>query len=158
MFHCELFLSNLAETACVGEVLADTLPQGCVVLLYGELGAGKTQLVRFIAERWGAPPDEIASPTFVIARTYRGSRTVYHMDAYRLRDEDELDQIGLDEHLFADESVFIEWPEKIAAALPGNTLNLRIQATGPDARKITLDATDAAYQGVFRQLAERFKT
>ncbi len=78
-----------ADTARLGAWLADLLPQGSVVALVGTLGAGKTRLVQAIAEHCGIDRRDVVSPTFVLVHEYRGRRLLYHIDAYRLRDEEE---------------------------------------------------------------------
>ena len=157
MSRIAIELADLNATQSLGQALADLLPVGCLVLLQGNLGAGKTQLVRAICEHWKVPPEDIASPTFVIARSYRGTRRVYHVDAYRLRDEDELDQIGVEEHFGGEECVFIEWPEKIAAALPPQALTVRLICTGESSRRAELDDPSGLYGRLLEELSARFK-
>ena len=102
------------ETAAVGRALAATLSAGDVLLLYGDLGAGKTAFVRGVAEGLGVSRDEVSSPTFTLIQEYRGGRLpLFHVDLYRIEDPRELDDLGLDE--IAEEGVLaIEWPEKLA--------------------------------------------
>jgi len=102
------------ETAGAGRELGGTLSAGDVVLLYGDLGAGKTAFVKGLAEGLGIARDEVSSPTFTLIQEYRGGRlTLFHVDLYRIDDPRELDDLGLDE--IADEGVLaIEWSEKLA--------------------------------------------
>jgi tRNA threonylcarbamoyladenosine biosynthesis protein TsaE len=102
-----------AETAAVAHDLAARLDAGFVVLLYGELGAGKTAFVRGLAEGLGVQPDEVSSPTFTLVQEYRGGRlTLVHADLYRLDNPREFDDLGLDE-IGADGVIAIEWAEKL---------------------------------------------
>lgn len=108
-----------AETQAVASVLAQSLAAGAVLLLRGELGAGKTAFVRGLATGLGIDPDEVSSPTFTIVQEYRGGRLpLFHADLYRLGSA-EVDDLGLDE-LGADEGVVaIEWAERLPRPLPG---------------------------------------
>ena len=100
------------ETAAVGRELSARLSAGAVVLLFGDLGAGKTALVRGLAEGLGVPGDSVSSPTFTIMQEYRGGRVpLYHVDLYRLNDPREIDDLGLDE-IAANGVLAIECAEK----------------------------------------------
>ena len=111
--------SSEAETAAAGEALGATLRAGDVVLLYGDLGAGKTAFVRGMARGIGADPDEVSSPTFTLVQEYAGpSATLYHVDLYRL-DRAATDDLGLDELGVAGGVLAIEWPERLTHKLEG---------------------------------------
>ena len=100
-------------TAAVGRDLAASLTAGDVVLLYGDLGAGKTAFVRGLAEGLGVERDEVSSPTFTLVQEYRGGRlALFHVDLYRLDDPREIDDLGL-EDIAADGVLAIEWAEKL---------------------------------------------
>src|SRR5712691_877285 len=106
-----------AETAAVGRELAATLAAGDVVLLYGDLGAGKTAFVKGLAEGLGVGRDDVSSPTFTLVQEYRGGRlTLFHVDLYRLNDPREIDDLGLDE-IAIDGVLAIEWAEKLNDAV-----------------------------------------
>jgi tRNA threonylcarbamoyladenosine biosynthesis protein TsaE len=131
--------SSTAETEKVGRELAATLEAGDVVLLYGDLGAGKTAFVRGLAEGLGVAPEEVSSPTFTLVQEYRGGRlTLFHVDLYRLDDPREIDDLGLDE--IADDGVLaIEWAEKLDARLkPSRYIAVRIEHADGDTRTLTL--------------------
>ena len=91
------------------------LPPGTTVALCGTLGAGKTRLVQAIAEGLGVNRRDVVSPTFVLIQEYRGRRMIYHIDAYRLRDDDEFQQLGPDEYFESDGLVLIEWADRVEA-------------------------------------------
>jgi len=125
------------ETAAVGRKLAETLTAGSVVLLFGDLGAGKTAFVRGLAEGLGVSRDEVSSPTFTLVQEYRGGRlTLFHVDLYRLNDPREIDDLGLDE--IADDGVLaIEWAEKLRGIAPG-AVEVRIEHGDGDVRTIQI--------------------
>src|SRR6195256_5939602 len=101
------------ETAAAGRDLASRLSAGSVVLLFGDLGAGKTAFVRGLAEGLGVPAEDVSSPTFTLMQEYRGGRVpLLHVDLYRLTDPREIDDLGLDE-LGASAALAIEWAERL---------------------------------------------
>ena len=107
------------ETAAVARELAATLDAGDVLLLSGNLGAGKTAFVRGLAAGLGIDPDEVSSPTFTLVHEYRGGRlTLYHADLYRL-EKVATEDLGLEEIGVTDGLLAIEWPDRLSHALPG---------------------------------------
>lgn len=130
------------ETAAVGYELAATLSAGDMLLLYGDLGAGKTALVRGLAEGLGVSRDEVSSPTFTLIQEYRGGRlTLFHVDLYRIEDPREFDELGLDE-IAEDGVLAIEWAEKLAARLmPSRYLMVRIEHGDGDTRTIRIGSS-----------------
>ncbi len=131
-----LFTDNEEETAAAGERLAATLRAGDVVLLYGELGAGKTAFVRGVARGLGAPEADVSSPTFTIIQEYAGRLTLYHVDLYRLEPK-EVDDLGLDELVSADGVVAIEWAERWHGR-PDDAIEVRFEHAGEDRRQIVV--------------------
>ncbi len=126
------------ETAAAGERLAATLTAGDVILLYGELGAGKTAFVRGLARGLGAPEADVSSPTFTIIQEYAGRVTLYHVDLYRLEPK-EVDDLGLDELVSADGVVAIEWAERWHGR-PDDAIEVRLEHAGEDRRQIRIDS------------------
>jgi tRNA threonylcarbamoyladenosine biosynthesis protein TsaE len=114
------------ETEYIGTVLGATLRQPLVVALDGDLGAGKTVLVRGAARGLGIM-EEIVSPTFVLLKIYQGVLPVYHFDFYRLRDPNELDELGFDEFIPGEGIAFVEWAGRFKDHLPPERLNLSIE-------------------------------
>jgi len=125
------------ETAAVGRDLAATLSAGDVLLLFGDLGAGKTAFVRGLAEGLSIPPDEVSSPTFTLIQEYRGGRLpLFHVDLYRIEDPRELYELGLDE--IAEEGVLaIEWAERLPAP-PSHATRVSITDVGDNERGIAI--------------------
>jgi len=142
-----------AATDRFGAALAAVLPAGSVVALLGTLGAGKTRLVQAIAAAYGVSREEVVSPTFVLCQQYRGSRAINHLDAYRLRDVDELRELGIEE-LFASEAItIIEWADRVADALPDEFLEVTSEVIGQTARRFTVRAAGARYEPIIAELA-----
>ena len=123
MFHA----ASEADTERLGAALAQVLPPGSVVALDGLLGAGKTRLVQAVAAACGVDRRDVVSPTFVLVHEYQGTPPIYHIDAYRLRDEDEFLQLGVHECFGPPNLVFIEWAQRIAACLPDERIEIKIE-------------------------------
>lgn len=124
------------ETADVAIRLAGRLTPGTVLLLSGDLGAGKTAFVRGLAQGLGVSPDEVSSPTFTLVHEYRGGRLpLQHVDLYRLERVD-LDTLGLDEALAEAGVVAIEWPERLQRRPPG-AIDVQIADLGGDRRRVS---------------------
>ncbi len=142
-----------AATAALGHALADVLPPGTTVALCGTLGAGKTRLVQAIAEGLGVHRRDVVSPTFVLIQEHRGRRMIYHIDAYRLRDDDEFQQLGPDEYFESDGLVLIEWADRVAGSLPRDYVEIRIEVIGLESRRFEIRAIGRRYEEVLQLLA-----
>jgi tRNA threonylcarbamoyladenosine biosynthesis protein TsaE len=143
-----------AATARFGHALAEVLPESCVIALNGTLGAGKTRLVQAIAEALGVDRRSVVSPTFVLVQEYHGSRSIIHIDAYRLKDEDEFRQLGGEEYIAGPYVVLIEWADRVPGCLPDDFLEVAIEVTGEQARRFTV----ASHGPVSESIAARLKT
>ena len=127
------------ETIALGEELAHDLPQHAVVLLIGNLGAGKTTLAKGIVKGLGAAdPDEVSSPTFTLIHEYGRRQKVYHVDLYRLDRAAEAVALGLEELFEKDAVVLIEWGERFPRIMPAERIEIRIAACDGDQREITV--------------------
>jgi len=130
-----------AETEHVGESLGRSLSAGDVVLLFGDLGAGKTAFVRGLARGVGANAVEVSSPTFTIVQEYLGSSaTLFHVDLYRL-EAAEIDDLGLDDLVSGDGIVAIEWAERWKGR-PDDVTEVRLEHRGDDRRAIHIRPRD----------------
>jgi tRNA threonylcarbamoyladenosine biosynthesis protein TsaE len=128
------------ETIALGERLAAELPHRGVVLLIGNLGAGKTTLAKGIVRgRGAAQAEEVSSPTFTLIHEY--GPDVYHIDLYRLDEPRQVATLGLDELFDRDALVLIEWGERFPQLLPAARTEIRIRATGDDAREFEITHT-----------------
>lgn len=132
-----------SDTRAIAIALAADLEAGSVLLLSGDLGAGKTAFVRGLAEGLGISSDEVTSPTFTIVHEYRGGRLpLIHVDLYRL-DRADPDEIGLDEELASRGVIAIEWAERLSRRIPG-AVTVSIVDHGGDRRLIEVGATHHA--------------
>lgn len=127
------------ETVAFARALAPRLSPRSVILLHGELGAGKTTFVRGLALGLGLDPDAVSSPTFTLIQEYRGHPSLYHVDLYRLQSA-EADDLGLEELSAGDAIVAIEWPEKLRKTPPG-AIEVTITDGGGDVREIAVTGT-----------------
>ena len=134
-------LASEQETIAFAKEFASQLQGGSILLLDGDLGAGKTCFVRGLCEGLGGDPRQVSSPTFAILQEYtiEDGLTLIHIDAYRLSGEEELESIGWDEYV-ADQNVVIaiEWPSNIANAIPSNAILLKFDHIDMHTREITL--------------------
>jgi tRNA threonylcarbamoyladenosine biosynthesis protein TsaE len=133
-----------ADTVAVGRKLVDLLEPPQLLLLRGDLGTGKTTLVKGIAEALdAAEADEVTSPTFTLIHEYDGSRNgkpvkLYHLDVYRLESERQLETLGLEDLLTPDALMLVEWGDKFKSIRKRATGEIAISSEGGDARKITV--------------------
>jgi tRNA threonylcarbamoyladenosine biosynthesis protein TsaE len=125
------------ETLELGRRVAATLSPGTFVLLYGDLGAGKTAFVRGLAAGLGADPDDVSSPTFVLIQHYKGRIALVHADLYRLESAAAVDDLGLDE-LGIGAIVAVEWAERLPRAIVPS-VSVKIDDLSENARRITID-------------------
>ncbi|MGC1275158.1 MAG: tRNA (adenosine(37)-N6)-threonylcarbamoyltransferase complex ATPase subunit type 1 TsaE [Planctomycetaceae bacterium] len=149
------WVASEADTDTLGRRLADAVEPGLVVGLVGDLGAGKTRLVRAIATALGADPDAVNSPTFVLIQRYEARLPVFHFDTYRLRDADEFADLGPDEYFDAGGVCFVEWADRVVDLLPDDRLNVEIRATGATTRLIRLTATGPSSRMVLDRVSPR---
>jgi tRNA threonylcarbamoyladenosine biosynthesis protein TsaE len=128
--------SNPDENRSIASEFARNLPAGTVLSLVGDLGAGKTEFVKGIGIGLGFC-GEVTSPTFTILHEYRGGRlSLFHLDFYRIRDERELDEIGLDDYLKAEGVSVVEWGDKFRHRLPADSVEIRLAIIASDKREI----------------------
>src|SRR5579863_5327956 len=144
----EFTTNSGADTVEVGRKLAALLKPPQLLLLRGELGTGKTTMVKGIAQALeAAEPDEVTSPTFTLIHEYDGTRKgkpvkLFHLDVYRLEGERQLETLGLEELASSDALVLVEWGEKFKSIRKRATGEIVITAAGGDSRKITVTLND----------------
>jgi len=139
----------------LGVRLGEALQPGDVVALIGDLGAGKTQLVRGICRGAGVPDGQVSSPSFAIVATYRGRLPVHHADLYRLADEDELYATGFGDLVGGEGAVLVEWADRAPAALPAARLEIRLSHddASPLVRRLAFSGKGARHAALARLAA-----
>jgi tRNA threonylcarbamoyladenosine biosynthesis protein TsaE len=140
-----------ATTKAIAAALAGELRPGDVVGLTGDLGAGKTRFVQGAAAALGVE-DPVVSPTFMLVRSYQGRLPVQHVDAYRLSGAAELEDLGIEEVLPPEAVVFVEWADRVLAALPSTWLELAFHTRPDEVREIHLRAHGAGWADRLPQL------
>lgn len=137
----EFNTSSPEETIALGRELASRLAPPKLVLLRGDLGAGKTTLVKGIARAFeAASEDDVTSPTFTLIHEYRGPKaTLYHIDLYRVDTQRELDTLGLDDLMGENHILLIEWGEKFPRFMRERDVAISLERSGENSRKIVVD-------------------
>jgi tRNA threonylcarbamoyladenosine biosynthesis protein TsaE len=141
MTRREFTTHSAEETVALGRTLKELLAPPKIVLLRGELGAGKTTLVKGIAAGFGAAEEEdVTSPTFTLVHEYRGpTANLYHIDLYRIDTPRELDTLALDDLVGENSVLLIEWGEKFARFQKERDVEIALERVGEDERRIVLD-------------------
>ena len=123
----------------VADALLDALNGRTVVALHGEMGAGKTTLIRAVADALGVE-DQVTSPTFALVNQYEGANgeRLFHFDFYRIDDEREAFDLGYEEYFYSGDLCFVEWPEKIESLLPEEVVEVRIRVDSPTERTFVI--------------------
>ena len=134
----KIICRDLADTKRVGGLIGECLRPGVTIALQGTLGAGKTNLVQAIAESLNVDRKTVVSPTFTMIQVHRGRLTLVHIDAYRIADEDEFFELGIDEYLENDSVVAMEWAEKFSELLPMDRLEIAIEVVDETVRNLTI--------------------
>jgi tRNA threonylcarbamoyladenosine biosynthesis protein TsaE len=130
----------LGATSGFGREFGSKLQPGDVVALIGPLGAGKTHLVRAIAEGLGIPDSRVvSSPTFTLIHEYKGRLPIFHFDVYRLKSPAEFLDLGVAEYFDAGGVCLIEWADRVLEYLPANRIAITLEITGETSRSVTLD-------------------
>lgn len=130
-------INSLEELDSVAQTVIDSLEGRTVVAFDAPMGAGKTTLIGRMVRLLGAE-DDVTSPTFAIVNQYEGVRTIYHFDMYRIERIEEALDFGSEEYLSSGELCLVEWPEKIEALLPDDTMVVKIEILSENARRFVI--------------------
>jgi tRNA threonylcarbamoyladenosine biosynthesis protein TsaE len=154
--HTAKFISSSTDqTVNFGARLGSLLGPGDVICLNGDLGAGKTALARGIGQGWGAL-EAVTSPTFTLIHEHhrqQDAQRLHHVDCYRLQSTADAWSTGLDDMLYGDGIIVIEWPERIASLLPAERLWIALTPLDESQRQINMQATGTRYSDLLRALA-----
>lgn len=150
MATVSILMSDAGAMGAFGRKLGAKLFPGAVIALVGPLGAGKTFLVRAIAEGLGiANPAEVTSPTFVLHQVYVARLPIHHFDVYRLKLPQDFIALGALEHFEEEGVCLVEWADRISPLLPADHLRIEIEIEPTDARRVTIIATGRRHGGLF---------
>src|SRR5262245_33796728 len=149
---------NEQDTYALGAALALVLPERATIALCGTLGAGKTRLVQAVALASGVKRDSVTSPTFVLCQHYYGSSVIHHLDAYRVKDEDEWFELGVDELFEQPGWTFVEWADRFESCLPDEYLRIDIDVMGEHTRIFRLAGIGDAMSQVVEAIRRRVST
>ncbi|MEZ6045297.1 MAG: tRNA (adenosine(37)-N6)-threonylcarbamoyltransferase complex ATPase subunit type 1 TsaE [Planctomycetaceae bacterium] len=140
------------ETQQLGADLGKCLIAGTVISLNGNLGAGKTRFVQGVASALGVNQEEVTSPTFTLIQEYSGTIPLYHFDTYRLRDEDEFEELGACEILERDAISLLEWGDRMKSYFPESTLRIEIKLLSESSRQFEFSSASEKCIEILEQL------
>ena len=150
---CEILIEDLADCQLFAEQVANLSTTPMAIALSGTLGAGKTQWTRFFAIALGAQPASVSSPTFMLVHQYDSQPPIYHLDAYRIGDEEEMLELGIEEMLDADAITVVEWADRFPRLLPRQTLRVHLEVGDlPTSRLARLRADGQRAKAILRKL------
>ena len=135
----EYVSNSMEQTKKIAAEFADSISAGDIVLLNGDLGAGKTVFVKGVAEKMSNGSVVANSPTFLILNIYDTTPKIYHFDLYRIKDVSELDAIGAEEYFYGDGICFVEWSERALNYFPKKSIKVDIIKNGDDKRIIRIE-------------------
>jgi len=147
--------SSPQKTEQIGLLLGEMLIRGDIIALSGELGTGKTTLVRGMALGMGLEKDDVASPSFTLVNEYRGPLPLFHLDLYRLHEEKELLDIDFEAYIRGEGVVAIEWADRISQAVPSDALWITLRYGVDERREIVAEARGARYELIIEELQRR---
>lgn len=134
-----LTVQTISDLPSVASTIIKYADHSHIFLFYGEMGAGKTTLIKSLCESLGVT-EPVTSPTFSIVNEYVGaSRQIYHFDFYRLKNQNEAFDLGYEEYFYSDAWCFIEWPEKIGGLVPQHCIKINIKVLGNNVREINIE-------------------
>lgn len=155
----EIAIDDLVDCQAFAERLASVIQTPMTIGLSGTLGAGKTQWTRFFAMALGAPGKTISSPTFVLVHQYDSQPPIYHLDAYRVGDEEEMLELGIEEMFDEPAVTIVEWADRFPRLLPRNTIRIHLELMEQqNARHVRLQAAGSRAHAILQDLANIIET
>lgn len=143
----EIISSSPEETQKIGKAIGKLLTAGDVICLYGDLGSGKTCLAQGIIKGLDVAEDKyLRSPTFTLINQYKGRIPVCHLDLYRLDNINEVEDIGIEEHIGGDEVVIVEWAERMERLLPEKRIDIHISSVDNKTRRFIILCPDNRFE------------
>jgi tRNA threonylcarbamoyladenosine biosynthesis protein TsaE len=155
MVHLELVTHSSEETQRIGADIGERARAGDLILLVGDLGAGKTCLTQGIARGLGLH-DHIPSPSFVLVREYQGRLNLYHIDFYRLGDSREIAELGISDYLNGGGICVVEWADRAPNLFPEEHLLIRFEHLAVNERRLRFEPRGQRYVGLVEQLKEKW--
>ncbi|HNW39116.1 MAG TPA: tRNA (adenosine(37)-N6)-threonylcarbamoyltransferase complex ATPase subunit type 1 TsaE [Candidatus Omnitrophota bacterium] len=143
---------SVNQTLRLGKRIAANLSGGEIILLSGQLGAGKTILAKGIAQGLGINKDDVVSPTFVLLRLYPGKLLLQHFDFYRIKSPQDIFALGYQEYLYSDAVTVIEWPERLKFLLPKEFLKIKLVLKAKDQRYFKFTAKGPRYKELLKKI------
>ena len=154
----QIISSSAQDTLKIGGAIARHLKPGDILCLYGDLGSGKTVLVKGIAQGLGIKKEKVISPTFVLIRQYQKSRIpLYHFDLYRLENEGEIINLGYEEYFYDQAVAVIEWADRLKSLKPAQSLSIRLDFKDKCRRRIKFSACGLRYKELKERISEDLK-
>jgi tRNA threonylcarbamoyladenosine biosynthesis protein TsaE len=154
----KIISNTVNDTLKIGKSLAKLLQKSDIICLLGDLGAGKTTLVKGIASELGVSRDEVVSPTFVLIREYDDlALPLYHFDLYRLNDPSDILGLGYDEYFYGQGVSVIEWADKLGYLLPKEYLRIELYIKNDSQRLLKIEACGRRYEGLLKNFHENHR-
>ena len=154
-YNIKITTRSIGETRDLSQKIGNLIKQPLIIALIGDLGCGKTAFVQGLAKGLEVPDGYyITSPTFTLINEYPGRHPLMHVDLYRLENIDDLEDIGLDEMLYGQAVIAIEWADKLSDNLPAKHLLVTMEIIDDEGRKLTLDATGHDEVNLIRALED----
>jgi tRNA threonylcarbamoyladenosine biosynthesis protein TsaE len=156
-FRIELRIEDLNDCQLFAAQIARHVKVPLCIALSGTLGAGKTQWTRFFASALGALPETVSSPTFMLVHEYDSKPPIYHLDAYRVGDEEEMLELGIEEMLDAEAVTIVEWADRFPRLLPAQTLRVDFElGASPECRHVHISANGENAKTILHNLVNQW--
>lgn len=157
MRQIAITLDDESATERLGRILARTVPDGTTIALTGTLAAGKTRLTQAIAVACGVNRHDVVSPTFVLCQQYVARRMIYHLDAYRIGDDDEFYELGVDEFFDSPAITIVEWADRVADCLPAARLEIDLRVLDGTCREANVQSIGGTHDALIATIQQQWQ-